>query len=147
MNDPGEEAAKQQPGKVPEAEAAPAQCAEAPPAAEGAPGALAADNGGPGGAPADQGRSNASPIASPAATPAASEELAAAAAAPLPADAVWTGHREIRRTAGKGGGAKKGHYFLRFHLVSASGTELLAATGEDQGAPAALATQQHVETA
>jgi len=80
---------------------------------------------------------SATPAASAAATPAASAELAAAAAAaPAPADAVWLAHRETRTALGKPGGGKRG-YSLRFHLVAASGAQLLAATGEDQGAPAA----------
>jgi len=78
---------------------------------------------------------SATPAASAAATPAASADAAAVAAPPASADAVWLAHRETRTALGKPGGGKRG-YFLRFHLVAASGAQLLAATGEDQGAPA-----------
>lgn len=43
---------------------------------------------------------------------------------------VWVGHREDRRAVAP---PRRG-YTLRFHLIAASGAELLAATGEDQGA-------------
>ena len=47
-----------------------------------------------------------------------------------PKGEVWVGHREDRRPVAP---PRRG-YTLRFHLIAASGAELLAATGEDQGA-------------
>ena len=104
--------------------------------ASGAPESSPADAT-PAAPPKGSGLREGAPVASgaPARASSAAGEGPPATPEPLPGDArgdTWVGHREDRRAVGAPGVPRRA-YCLSFHLISASGAELLAATGEDQG--------------